>query len=167
MEIMLILQRGGTDVSWDRVFLFGKAFGTVLALSAVFYFFKKLYLLATSATERKANKYETPYRFIGSEFIYQANKNYRCSESKDKNRNSDCTTCYSFTATNIDNTKPSFDINIDYRDIDIKLEIIIKADNYTETKTFNCEYDKDSARSLILKAMDILLSGYTEYKKIN
>jgi hypothetical protein len=165
MEIMFILQRGGTDVSWDQVFMFGKAFGILLALSAIFYFFNKLYLLATSATERKALKYETPYRFIGSDFIYQANKNYRYSGSKDKNRDSDCTTCYTFTVTNIDNTQPSFDISIDYRDIDIKLEVVLIADKFTETKTFNCEYDKDSARSLILKAMDILLSSYAEHKK--
>ena len=166
MEVMFILQRGGTNVSWDQVFIFGKAFGIVLALSAIFYFFNRLYLLATSAPERKARKYETPYRFIGSEFVYQANKNYRCSESKDKNRNSDSTTCYTFNAAHIDNTQPSFDISIDYRDIDIKIEVILKADNFTETKTFNCEYDKDSARSLILKAMDILLSSYTKDKKL-
>jgi hypothetical protein len=159
---IFLLQRGGTNVSWDQVFIFAKAFGLCLAVSAVFYFLRKIYLLATSATERKSQKYGTPYRFIGSEFVYQANKNYRCSESQEKSRNSDCNTCYTFTVTNIDNKQPSFEISIDYRDNDIKIEVALMAGQTTETKTYSCAYDKDEARRIILKAMDSLLWSHKQ-----
>lgn len=160
MVKMFLLQRGGTNVTWDQIFIFAKAFGICLAISAVFHFLRKLYLLATSAPYRKAKKHGTPYSFIGSKFVCQANKNYSCVESQDKSRNSDCTTCYTFTVTNVDNTQPSFVINIDYRDNDIKIEVVLKAGQTTETKTYSCAYDKDEAQRTILKAIDTLLSSH-------
>jgi hypothetical protein len=164
---MFILQRGGTNVSWDEVFLFGKVFLIMIVGGLILNFLYKMYLLATSAPDRKAQKFGTPYKFIGDDFIYEANKNYSARESQDKNRNSDSQTCFSFTVSyGSDKKHPTFDVSIDYRDSDIKIEVVLKAGKTSETKTYSCPYNKSEAQRIILKAMDSLLTSHREYEKL-